>query len=273
LRRNQKKNPQKIKVPFQKRCKRSSGGLNEEMEMNGDGAKRLGEKLLMDVEVEDLGSVCDINTRLVCKTNNTNINSGVEVSSQVGDSGRRIVRLFLTILKSTNLHTGYCYLRLSTDPKQSQRHKQYEMLLFQHPRNRPSCLEFRHPNSRTRLSTTNPPCLGSRKNFTSLPHHCPRHPPSQFLHHPYRRSRSSRRPLRPTTSLQHPPTSRNNALPHEIPSPGHRKRYRRHSTSRHEVRNQNSTTTPAHIPPPVLVLFTINSRLPTGVPSRSSPST
>jgi hypothetical protein len=100
LRRNQK-NPQKIKVPFQKRCKRSSGCLNEEMEMNGDGAKRLGEKLLMEVEVEDLSSVCDINTRLVCETNNTNINTGVQVHSRVGDSGRRIVRLFLTILNPT----------------------------------------------------------------------------------------------------------------------------------------------------------------------------
>jgi hypothetical protein len=31
--------------------------------MSGDGAKRLGEKLLMEVEVEDLSSVCQVDTK------------------------------------------------------------------------------------------------------------------------------------------------------------------------------------------------------------------
>jgi hypothetical protein len=39
-----------------------SGDLNRRKNMSGEGAKRLGEKLLMEVEVEDLSSVCLINT-------------------------------------------------------------------------------------------------------------------------------------------------------------------------------------------------------------------
>jgi len=51
------------------------------MEMNGDGAKRLGEKLLIEVEVEDLSSVCHIDTRSMHELSNVNENTAVQVST------------------------------------------------------------------------------------------------------------------------------------------------------------------------------------------------
>ena len=51
--------------------------------MNGDGAKRLGEKLLMEVEVEDLSSVCHIDTRSMREVGNNNVDAAVQVSARV----------------------------------------------------------------------------------------------------------------------------------------------------------------------------------------------
>jgi hypothetical protein len=53
--------------------------------MSGEGAKRLGEKLLMEVEVEDLGSVYLINTRSIYEMDHTNMNAGVQIGSRARD--------------------------------------------------------------------------------------------------------------------------------------------------------------------------------------------
>jgi len=45
--------------------------------MDGDGAKRLGEKLLMEVEVDDLSSVCHIDTLSMHEVSNVNENTAV----------------------------------------------------------------------------------------------------------------------------------------------------------------------------------------------------
>ena len=51
------------------------------MEMNGDGAKRLGEKLLMEVEVEDLSEVWNIDTISMREVSNVDENTVVQVST------------------------------------------------------------------------------------------------------------------------------------------------------------------------------------------------
>jgi len=49
--------------------------------MNGDGAKRLGEKLLMEVEVEDLSEVWNVDTSSMREVSNANENTAFQVST------------------------------------------------------------------------------------------------------------------------------------------------------------------------------------------------
>jgi hypothetical protein len=167
---------------------------------SGDGAKRLGGKLLEEVEVEELTSVCYVNTTPHTTSPFESMTDSMNRCSNLSTNSKS--RKMKGVFPSNYRHLIH-YLQISTFLHLNQLHKrdyQTEWLL-QHPTPR------RYPPSRpaysgARFPTTNTPSLQRRENIITLPHHRYRRPTRKFLQHQARRPRCSDRTLGPVELFQ-----------------------------------------------------------------------
>lgn len=155
--------------------------------------------------------------------------------------------------------TPYCQQHPYHLNQQRRSHDSKKSIL-QHTRARRPDTRFPTTHPRTCLPTINIPTLWLRQNFTPLPHHRHRHPPSKhLLLYPPLMPLSCSHPFRPPPSLQHRPPRRSMPVhykncttslqPRSPPprrQPNNPRCYQNHS--------QGLSSTPAHLPSFTLIL-------------------